>query len=517
MWRLRIEQYFQVQDYALWDVIENENSFKPAAKTTTNADGISTILVPGPVTTKGKVQKKNDMKARSMLLMTLPNEHLMTFNQYKDAKTLLQKIVSQLAILGENISQEDLNLNLKNQTLEWNTHVVVWRNKPDLDTMSFDDLYNNFKIVEQAVKGTQRTQSSTRKMEFEMAVSIAEHEDKKKLLPKPCWLLMEPGLLTEQNAYDEVPTNMALILFQTLSLSLKNVSEDTSNEVRESPDAPMVEKLVSDDKLEKKTIFPTVAKIEFVRAKQQEKPVRKPGHPQQEDQGYVDSGCSRHMIGKMSYLSNFKEFDRGYVTFGEEQKEEKLLVKELLKLFKPHNKALKNYFDVEHLLLSSHDDHLGCHVTIYTTLDYIRYKPLMIYSNAGKKGYEGVSKESGIDDQERPKNSSQDVNTIGPSINTVSSNTNTDHVPLEATHVDFFGDETEVDMSKITTTYPVPSTLNTRIHKDHSLDHVIGDVQSGVQTRKMTKTTNEQWFISAIYEGKTHEDLHTCLFAYFLS
>ncbi|GJY51669.1 hypothetical protein Tco_0442516 [Tanacetum coccineum] len=49
----------------------------------------------------------------------------------------------------------------------------------------------------------------------------------------------------------------------------KNISKDTSNEARESPDAPMVEKLVSDDKLEKKTIFPTVAKIEFVRPKQQ--------------------------------------------------------------------------------------------------------------------------------------------------------------------------------------------------------------------------------------------------------
>ncbi|GJQ97981.1 hypothetical protein Tco_0009120 [Tanacetum coccineum] len=147
MWRLRIEQYFQVQDYALWDVIENRNSFKPVPQTTTNADGSSTLLIPGPVTTEEKVQKKNDVKARSMLLMTLPNEHLMTFNQYKDAKTLfaaiqtrfggneatkttllkqmyknfsapstesldfifnrLQKIVSQLAILGENISQED--------------------------------------------------------------------------------------------------------------------------------------------------------------------------------------------------------------------------------------------------------------------------------------------------------------------------------------------------------------------------------------------------------------------------
>ncbi|GKE54659.1 putative ribonuclease H-like domain-containing protein [Tanacetum coccineum] len=40
------------------------------------------------------------------------------------------------------------------------------------------------------------------------------------------------------------------------------------------------------------------------------------GHLQKDDQGYADSGCSRHMIGNMSYLSNFKEFDRGYVTFG---------------------------------------------------------------------------------------------------------------------------------------------------------------------------------------------------------
>ncbi|GJT74973.1 putative ribonuclease H-like domain-containing protein [Tanacetum coccineum] len=63
----------------------------------------------------------------------------------------------------------------------------------------------------------------------------------------------------------------------------KSVSEGISNEIRKSPDAPLVEKL---------------------------------GHPQKEDQGYVDSGCSRHMTGNMSYLSDFKEFDGGYVTFG---------------------------------------------------------------------------------------------------------------------------------------------------------------------------------------------------------
>nr|GFC83245.1 ribonuclease H-like domain-containing protein [Tanacetum cinerariifolium] len=48
MWRLRIEQYFQVQDYALWDVIEYGNSFKLVAHTTTNDAGTSTTHIPGP-------------------------------------------------------------------------------------------------------------------------------------------------------------------------------------------------------------------------------------------------------------------------------------------------------------------------------------------------------------------------------------------------------------------------------------------------------------------------------------
>ncbi|GJS22438.1 putative ribonuclease H-like domain-containing protein [Tanacetum coccineum] len=42
------------------------------------------------------------------------------------------------------------------------------------------------------------------------------------------------------------------------------------------------------------------------------------GKPQMDDKGFVDSGCSRHMTGNIAYLSDFKEFDRGYVTFGGE-------------------------------------------------------------------------------------------------------------------------------------------------------------------------------------------------------
>ncbi|GKF61500.1 ribonuclease H-like domain-containing protein, partial [Tanacetum coccineum] len=40
------------------------------------------------------------------------------------------------------------------------------------------------------------------------------------------------------------------------------------------------------------------------------------GMPQQDDKGFVNSGCSRHMTGNIAYLSDFKEFDGDYVTFG---------------------------------------------------------------------------------------------------------------------------------------------------------------------------------------------------------
>ncbi|GJZ96255.1 zf-CCHC domain-containing protein [Tanacetum coccineum] len=110
MWRLRIEQYFQVQNYALWNVIENENSFKPTARTTANADGTSTLMIPGPVTIEEKAQKNNDVKARSMLLMALPNEHQLTFNQYKDAKTFTNEVNTtnvQVSTTNSHISTAD--------------------------------------------------------------------------------------------------------------------------------------------------------------------------------------------------------------------------------------------------------------------------------------------------------------------------------------------------------------------------------------------------------------------------
>ncbi|GKA41306.1 putative ribonuclease H-like domain-containing protein [Tanacetum coccineum] len=122
-------------------------------------------------------------------------------------------------------------------------------------------------------------------------------------------------------------------------------------------------------------------------------------------------------------------------------------------------------------------------------------------SDTGKNDDEGVCKERGIDDQERPKNSTQDVNTAGPSINTEPDMFSLgDNATLEATYADFFGDETKVDMSNITTAYLVSSTSNTRIHKDHSLDHVIGDVQSGEEPKRIAKALSNSAWVEAMQE-----------------
>nr|GEW64876.1 retrovirus-related Pol polyprotein from transposon TNT 1-94 [Tanacetum cinerariifolium] len=127
-------------------------------------------------------------------------------------------------------------------------------------------------------------------------------------------------------------------------------------------------------------------------------------------------------------------------------------------------------------------------------INFLENKPIIADSDGDNKDNDGPCKESEIDNHGRPnaENSTKDVNTVGPN-------------------------RVEVDISNISTTYHVPTTPNTRIHKDHSFDNVIGDIPSGVQTRSMTVTTDEQGFISVIYEEKTHEDLHTYLFACFLS
>ncbi|GJW83333.1 putative ribonuclease H-like domain-containing protein [Tanacetum coccineum] len=73
------------------------------------------------------------------------------------------------------------------------------------------------------------------------------------------------------------------------------------------------------------------------------------------------------------------------------------------------------------------------------------------------------------------------------------------------------------DMNNLDTTIQVSPNPTTRIHKDHPLDQVIGDLQSATQTRKMLKNLKEHGFVSTIQQRTNHKDLQNCLFACFLS
>ncbi|GJW51264.1 putative ribonuclease H-like domain-containing protein [Tanacetum coccineum] len=200
--------------------LENGNSWVSVPQTR-QENGFTVTTMSVPTTTEEKTNKKNDMKARSLLLMALLNEHQLTFNQYTDAKTMfaaiearfggndatkktqktllkqqyenfnalstesldsifnrLQKIVSRLVILGVVITQEDLNSKfLRSLPPEWNTHVVVWMNKAEIETLSIDDLYNNFKIVEHDVKKSVGANTSNQNMAFMTAPSTSSTKD----------------------------------------------------------------------------------------------------------------------------------------------------------------------------------------------------------------------------------------------------------------------------------------------------------------------------------------------------
>ncbi|GJU54896.1 putative ribonuclease H-like domain-containing protein [Tanacetum coccineum] len=232
----------------------------------------------------------------------------------------------------------------------------------------------------------------------------------------------------------------------------RKFDEEVSKVVRKSDDSPIIEDWVSDSeeesvsqtKTEKKTVKPSIAKKEFVKHKQQEKTTRKTvkqGNIQMnlQDQGVIDSGCSRHMTGNMFYLIDYEEIDGGYVAFGGNPKGRKITGKD------PK---------------SSQDD---------------GSKPS---SDDEKKIDEDPRKDCESIDQEKDDNVNNTNN-----VNDASTN--------EVNYV-------EADMNNLDTTIQVSPNPTKRIHKDHPLNQVIGDFQSTTQIRNMSKNLEENGFVKGI-------------------
>nr|GEX73635.1 hypothetical protein [Tanacetum cinerariifolium] len=91
-WQFRIQQYLQHEHYALWEVIEFGDSYNVP----TNSNPVDSRRKDGrtvTVTTYDMQKKKNDVKERTTLLLSLPDEHQLRFSKYKTAKELWAAIL----------------------------------------------------------------------------------------------------------------------------------------------------------------------------------------------------------------------------------------------------------------------------------------------------------------------------------------------------------------------------------------------------------------------------------------
>nr|GEX00227.1 putative ribonuclease H-like domain-containing protein [Tanacetum cinerariifolium] len=172
---MRIEQYFLITDYSLWEVILNGNSPVP----TRIVKGV--VQPVAPTTAEKKLARKNELKARGTLLMALPDKHRLKFKSHKDAKTLMEAIEKRFR--GNNKTKKVQKNLLKKQyenftgshsesldqiydRLQKLTHTLIWRNKADLEEQSLDDLFNSLKIYEAEVKHSSSTGTTTQNLAF---------------------------------------------------------------------------------------------------------------------------------------------------------------------------------------------------------------------------------------------------------------------------------------------------------------------------------------------------------------
>nr|GFA51935.1 hypothetical protein [Tanacetum cinerariifolium] len=181
-WKFRIQQYLQNEHYALWEVIEFGDSYealKDGAAIGSASDGKKGRTV--AVTTEDMQKRRNDVKARTTLLLALPDKHQLRFSKYKTAQELwaailktfggneatrktkknqlkqqygnfkaegketleqtfnrLQAIVSHLEFMDVEIKQDDLNQKfLTSLAPEWLMYMILWRNRGKFEQWKF--------------------------------------------------------------------------------------------------------------------------------------------------------------------------------------------------------------------------------------------------------------------------------------------------------------------------------------------------------------------------------------------
>ncbi|GJW08320.1 hypothetical protein Tco_1570743 [Tanacetum coccineum] len=191
IWAMEMEHYLEYIDNDVWKVIQNKNSKK---RISTGKDGVVRILPPVSAAEIHAIEKER--KARTILLMAIPKEHLRRFHGMDDAKEIWEAIRTrfggnanskkmQKAVLkqqfeaftisssegleahGAEVSTEDTNHKfLRSLPLAWSNLAMTMRTKLDVDSLSIDDLYNNLRFFEQELTSTSKSSASAQNVAF---------------------------------------------------------------------------------------------------------------------------------------------------------------------------------------------------------------------------------------------------------------------------------------------------------------------------------------------------------------
>nr|GEX18277.1 putative ribonuclease H-like domain-containing protein [Tanacetum cinerariifolium] len=281
LWKTRIEQYFLMTDYSLWEVILNGDSLAPTIV-------IEGVLQPvAPTTAEQRLARKNELKAHGTLLMALLNKHQLKFNTHKDAKTLMEAI--------EKSTNEPVSAAASIFAISAKIHVSAL---PNVDSLSNAVIYSFF-----------ASQSNSPQLDNDDLKQIDADD-------------LEEIDLKWQMAIHVIP---AAVLIQSKLVSLTAVrpvttvvpktSETRPRQVKTvvtKPNSPP-RRLINRSPSPKASTFPlnvTAVKAPMVNAAQDN-----PQHALK-DKGVIDSRCSRHMTGNISYLSIFEDLNGGYIAYG---------------------------------------------------------------------------------------------------------------------------------------------------------------------------------------------------------
>ncbi|GJZ65119.1 hypothetical protein Tco_0621815 [Tanacetum coccineum] len=179
IWAMKMEHYLAHTDYPIWEVIQNGNG--PVSIT---IDTSGQIKVLPPRTAEEIVARERERKARTTLLMALPEDHLAKFHKMTDAKEMwdaiksrfggndeskkMQKYILKQQFEGFTVSNTKGLYNGYDRSLPsaWSQVSLIMRTKPGMDSLSFDDLYNNLKVFESDIKCSTASSYSPQNVAF---------------------------------------------------------------------------------------------------------------------------------------------------------------------------------------------------------------------------------------------------------------------------------------------------------------------------------------------------------------